>query len=272
MKSEIFGKYAIQLVNGDGSIQEDIEEQKNLMLDSALAYEDLWTSYPFLAIGAGVVTPPTVSDTNLGNQVAVKLIRMTDYVPVADEGSTYLATLRGAVEFTNINGDISELGLRRDSTTGPLFTRALIKDSSGNPTSIQINSDQKLKITYSIYVRAKKVISAGVTSTPHGDLHWELTTDQSRIRTDKNFAMLPKTSSDIFGYGCQGTFNKDIANKIVSFTATLSATTSNRTFNAGSDFARSTYSAYVFKLTQPYTLPANYELTVSYETSWGRLP
>tara|TARA_R110002033_G_scaffold170862_2_gene214581 strand:+ start:19477 stop:20295 length:819 start_codon:yes stop_codon:yes gene_type:complete len=270
MKSEVFGKYKIQLVNSDNSIQEETEEQNNLILDSALNYEDYWSSYPYLAIGSGVVTPPSVTDTNLGNQVAVKLIRFTEYIPVIDEGSTYLATLRGTTEFTNIDGDISELGLRRDSATGPLFTRALIKDSAGNPTSIQISSGQKLKITYSIYVRVEKIISSGVTPTPHGDLYWDLVPDLSRIRLDKNFAMIPKANIDIFGFSRTGTFNKDIPNRNASFTATLAATTSDRTFNAGSDFTRSTYSAYVFKLTQPYTLPANYEMTVSFETSWGR--
>ena len=269
MKSEMIGTYEIELVNSDGTICEHIGEQKNLILDEAMNFADMYVGSPYLAIGSGVVTAPAVTDTNLGNQIATKMIFLNAYVPVVDEGSTFLVTFRGAAEFINVSGEISELGLRR-SASGSLITRALIKDSSGNPRPITVNADQKLKITYSLYKRVDKLISTGITPTPHGDLHWELVTDEGNVRVDTNHSMIPRTGGYIGGAAASGTFNTDLPGRKVSFSFMTAAKTADRILPIGRVIATSTYSSYSFKLTQPFTIPAYYELTVDFETSWGR--
>ena len=77
----------------------------------------------------------------------------TDYDKVRD-GNLYKASVTNKYSFTNIAGNISEIGLASDysrPTTYNLCTRALIKDSSGNPTTITVLSGEILEVYYKLW-------------------------------------------------------------------------------------------------------------------------
>ena len=283
----IKGAYSYQVIDDStGDILVDAPEQDNLILDS---YLDLGTPYPsaaFLCIGAGVVTPPTVTDTDLGNQIksSVASFSFESFVSDGDYFTRKASTVR---DFTNFNGqEVSEVGVRSGGASGVLVTRALIKDAQGVPTTIQVNPGQTLRLTYSLYFKVKKVLGSGVFSTPHGDLNWIIapTTNyyldsftSNQFYSLKNYAFsLPFRSASSSSNNV-----KDIPNRKVTCTATLVADSSDRSTGTtgqtdyGYRFLMTTQggSDYPFMyVSSHYTLPANYDFSITWEITWGRLP
>lgn len=49
-------------------------------------------------------------------------------------------------------GNLSEIGIQRDSMSGPLWSRALILDGSGNPTTITVLADDFLTCYYTLRI------------------------------------------------------------------------------------------------------------------------
>lgn len=169
-----------QVINGDGSVDQQGGGFENLILDQGL---DQVASNLFAqltencAIGTGTTTP-SQSDTGLVNESA----RTNNYfmantgtydqagnlLPVDNtgdynSGGTSLAgtlELRRTFEFptgsldSSIDGDYGELGFSSVTTAGTnLFSRTLFRDGSNNPITVTVDSDQSLRITYSLFVR-----------------------------------------------------------------------------------------------------------------------
>src|SRR5690606_39029584 len=53
-------------------------------------------------------------------------------------------------------GNLSEVGILRSSTTGPLWSRALILDGQGNPTTITVLPDDFLTCYYTLRIMIPK--------------------------------------------------------------------------------------------------------------------
>ncbi|QEG09653.1 tail fiber [Xanthomonas phage Pagan] len=156
--------------------------QSNLITDGGMdALGDSGSGYPrsmydliaYLAVGSGSATP-AFTDTALGAQVA-QVGRTT-----SDNGGTttapYYAYSRCQYQFPagTATGVLSELGAKAyNSNTDAyiLSTRALIKDSAGNPTTITVLSDEILVVTYELrmYVDTTPVVTTetikGVSTT-----------------------------------------------------------------------------------------------------------
>lgn len=108
-----------------------------------------------LAVGSGS-TPPSVTDTGLVAKVAqaerstasgaTTSGRVLSPVPYGWYRKTYEFSAGSAA------GNLSELGLKYYTNDNLLNTRALIKDSSGQPTTITVLSDEILIITYEVRV------------------------------------------------------------------------------------------------------------------------
>lgn len=108
-----------------------------------------------LAVGSGS-TPPAVTDTGLVAKVAqtnrstaagtVTSGRVLTPVPYGWYRKTYEFAAGAAA------GNLSELGLKYSNNDNLLNTRALIKDSSGQPTTITVLSDEILIVTYEVRV------------------------------------------------------------------------------------------------------------------------
>lgn len=282
----IEGKFSVQVLDHNGAVCFDSGERKNLILDSFLDLRSpLPTSSAYLCIGAGVVTAPSYSDTNLGNQIASENIVFSGISSEVDTDGI-LSKFSGVADFTGLNGEeVSELGIRNSSSSGVLITRSLIKDSSGDATTITVNSGQTLRITYSIYVYFPILIGSGVISTPHGDLGWSYLIDSpsssfhNKITNSDRFGGSRSSSvaSNNYAYfernnepevKSAGYMSQSITGSSASMSASLSSVDYDRVFtNCHNRLA----CEYGIKFDPMYTLPANYNFTISWEVTWGRL-
>lgn len=91
------------------------------------------------------------TDTQLGNKIATNTALTSTTNSVNKTVVPYYVQKVKKFEFApgTIVGNISEVGVGWDTTTG-LFSRSLIKDVNGNPTSLTILSDEYLYITYTL--------------------------------------------------------------------------------------------------------------------------
>lgn len=155
----IAGELRCVITKADGTVTTDTGYQKNLILDQGLDFfgggkgDNINT---YCAIGSGN-SIPNVAQTKLDAFVAV--VRMSgntsDYSYVDKGDNLYRMWEQGKYRFTGLdNVNISEVGLVSTgelSSNYYLTTRALIKDSLGEPTSISIKSDETLDIYYKIH-------------------------------------------------------------------------------------------------------------------------
>ncbi len=98
-------------------------------------------------VGSGT-TPPALSDTSLGVYIAKK--SYTAYSNNKQTTAPYKASMTITYEFAigAVVGTITEMGIF--STSGAIFSRTLIKDSNGIPTSISLTSTDKLYVYYTV--------------------------------------------------------------------------------------------------------------------------
>ena len=153
------GEFRCVVTKTDGTIKEDTGYQKNLILNQGLNFFGNNQGSNFnssCAIGSGNSTP-AITQTSLDAFIA--LVAGTDvsydysYVDTGD--NLYRMWEQKKYRFTGLNNvNISEVGLvsaGSSSTNYSLTTRALIKDSEGNPTTITVKSDETLDIYYKIH-------------------------------------------------------------------------------------------------------------------------
>lgn len=287
----IKGRFHTQIIDKNGSIIEDLGVQDNLITDLALGMDAPFYSAVYLCLGSGVVTTPSVSDTNLGNQVASKSGGVSSNGVSSFDATGFHIEKYGIFQFEGLSGSISELGLRKGGATGTLITRALIKDINGNPTTITVGDGQTLKLTYKLYFYIPYIIGSGVTPTPHGDLHWEMRFNYPLNASGLSYAKQVVSmgygwhyySGDIHYKHMAGeslvelSQDVDTVNRTKVMTGTSKIFTAENVMAAGelfwnlgrSRYANAGHSVY---LTQPFTIPANYNFTMTVEVSWGRLP
>ena len=149
---KISGKYKLQVIKDDGSIKQDTGWFSNLITNGGLdALGDNLYFGRYCQVGSGN-TAPANGDTGLANRIAS-----------VDKGGSWCATnLAGAAssspyyQYQRIvytfgtgvaAGNISEVGIGWASS-GSLYSRALILDINGNPTTITVLSDEQLIVTY----------------------------------------------------------------------------------------------------------------------------
>lgn len=103
-------------------------------------------------VGSGQ-TPPAFTDTALQAPVAFA----SSVASMVSESSNYT---RGWYEITmrhqfgqgQAAGNLSEIGIQHTSDSGPLWSRALILDGNGNPTTITVLADDFLTCYYTLRI------------------------------------------------------------------------------------------------------------------------
>ena len=122
-------------------------------LDSTSAFNSLCGRF---VVGSGSAEPQ-FTDTALQNPVAFA----SSNVVLDNESSNYV---RGWYELTvrhqfgqgQAAGNLSEIGIQHTSASGPLWSRALILDGQGNPTTITVLSDDFLTCYYTLRIMIPK--------------------------------------------------------------------------------------------------------------------
>jgi hypothetical protein len=120
-------------------------------------------------VGSGS-TPPANTDTAL-----VTFVASTGSVHSSSSGtalsSPYYGYTRKTFRFFagTATGNLTEVGIGWQSGTGGLFSRSLIKDELGDPTTITVLSDEVLDVTYELRSYADEADSASFEVTISGD-------------------------------------------------------------------------------------------------------
>ena len=154
------GEFRVVVKRADGSTKIDTGYQKNLILNQGLDFfgggkgTDMMG---YCVIGSGNSQPVYTQnklDTAITGVSGANFSTKYDY-DAARDGNLYKTNKVNKYSFTGLNNvNISELGLAStysNATTYFLCTRALIKDSQGNPTTITVLSGEILEIYYKLW-------------------------------------------------------------------------------------------------------------------------
>jgi len=175
------GRFSIKVTNTETGEVRELPEQENLILNQAFSLSEFSRSnnYIYCLFGTGATTP-NVTDTSLSAKVGYLSKNVFDVNSTRDMTDfTSETTIIFEGTAGQITGNISELGLSFSSLESKLFTRALIKDEFGDPTTISLGVGDILTVEY-IYgftidlttslITSKSVTIGGVSTTV--DLHW----------------------------------------------------------------------------------------------------
>ena len=184
------GRYREKLSFGPGGegkariwVPEREGEQHNLILTQF--YDILIPQYGFIgpsrfaAVGTGSTTPDP-SQTQLVNEIGTSNSpRRTSFVPAGESNEIEaLATygeynIRRVLEFSEaqVGGlNLTEWGFSPVSSyNGPLMTRELFRDGSGNPVVLTLDTDQRLRLIYRYKVTVSPTSPQNVSVNIGGD-------------------------------------------------------------------------------------------------------
>lgn len=154
------GEFRCVVKKSDGSTKIDTGYQKNLILNQGLDFFGDGKGTDMMAycvIGSGNSQPIYTQnklDTAITGVVGSVASYKYDY-DAARDGNLYKTNKVCKYSFTGLNNvNISEVGLASNysnTTTYYLCTRALIKDSQGNPTTITVLSGEILEVYYKLW-------------------------------------------------------------------------------------------------------------------------
>lgn len=150
----ISGRFKIDVLNPKGELVKDkcLPEQKNLVTEAGLRALISEKRDVRLVLGTGSTTPQR-EDVRLDNTLTVYNSSMT-FKGASSKGDTFFEVSKEFVfNLGQVVGNITELGLAgwyTSLSSYTLITRALIKDASGDATSIEVLEDEQIKITYTL--------------------------------------------------------------------------------------------------------------------------
>lgn len=159
------GEFRLRVYRPDGQCRHDTGFFPNLITDLGLDQPGGVSPSLMAAISVGTGnTAPAVSDTTLVARVATSTV---------DEGSSYTASVGTpgdpdwytAYTFTRrfgagaAAGNLAEIGVTASSSPWNCFSRALILDGGGSPTTLTVLSDEYLDASYRLRWYAGNVLS-----------------------------------------------------------------------------------------------------------------
>ena len=158
LKSELEGIIKLEVIKEDGTLKEAAGLNTpfyNLITDVGLDYvsgtESITSATCYCRVGTSS-TPPTVSDTALGSQTGSvsNLGALTNSVQYLTK--PYYSKHQVVYTFNvgSVSGNLTEIGFFTSSSDGTMWSRALIKDSNGNPTTLTLLATEQLKVTYTV--------------------------------------------------------------------------------------------------------------------------
>jgi hypothetical protein len=132
------GRYRLQ-TKKNGTVTRDSGWFKNLITNNGMntiTTNTTWSRY--CSVGSSS-SAPSFSDVALGSLIAATL-----------NNSAPDARIEGAERYL---GNIAEIGVGDQSDGTSLFSRALVRDSMGNPTTITVLADEDLVVIYELWVK-----------------------------------------------------------------------------------------------------------------------
>lgn len=146
----IQGRFQLQIHKANGELKQELEF-KNKILNSAWPATGGSASdrFGFFHLGTGT-TPPEFTDTTLQARTRWNTSQVNNFVVFSIDYANGKIVHRTSHQFTpgQATGTFTEIGIGPNVNGTNLFSRSLIKDSNGNPTSITVLSDEYLTINY----------------------------------------------------------------------------------------------------------------------------
>lgn len=164
IESQTRGEYTIKKYSSTGEIIQTVGPFDNLITNSGLdAIGQGGGRYSqYAMVGTGTVTP-AVTDTELSAFKAAT--QLTQDTSSSNSGAPdYIGQYSRTFRFTpgQATGNLTEVGVGYLESVPPdmyyyrTCSRALITDSSGNPVTITVLSDEYLDVTYTLYLYPPK--------------------------------------------------------------------------------------------------------------------
>lgn len=151
----IGGKFRMVAVKPDGTERVLADWFDNLILNSGLdRIGTFLAAADVVRVGSGT-TPPEPTDLTLEAQIA-STFTWTNKTSGNAASAPYYGWSRTTFRFAAgvAAGNISEVGVGWNTTGPTLFSRALIKNSSGDPITITVLPDEVLDVTYEVRLYA----------------------------------------------------------------------------------------------------------------------
>ena len=166
MTTKLEGFYSIK-VHGGKRGEIDFGTHKNMILDAGITHM-LNGNYPleYIHIGSGSSQPnprQVQLDAKFAHTNRSKNFK-DGYVSAEDsESGRAYGYGRITVQFDKgaAKGNIAELGVGNNTQGNPLWSRSLVLDKTGNPTTITVLEDEFLTVTYEVrrYVNTETVMT-----------------------------------------------------------------------------------------------------------------
>lgn len=150
INTSISGRFRLDVIKC-GVITKSTGWFNNLITNSGMDRVATAADYlNYCNVGSGS-RAPEYNDTSLASRISY--IAASSTLASSSISGGYLI-LGKSYSFLNglAAGNVSEIGIGWN-TTGSLFSRALVKDGLGNPTTITVLSDEDLVITYELKIR-----------------------------------------------------------------------------------------------------------------------
>ncbi len=148
LEAKVAGYYQFTVRDKDGNIKQETPWFKNLITNGGLDYMGTNDDYlHYCQVGTSNQTP-SFSDSTLISRIAGTSTTTSSSTTAASASPYYLSvkkTFRFAAGVAT--GNIAEVGVGWAST-GSLFSRTLVVDQSGNPTTVTVLSDETLDVSY----------------------------------------------------------------------------------------------------------------------------
>lgn len=173
LQSTIGGRYRFEVRREDHSIKEEYEFD-NLITDGGFTYVQsnaISLAVQYCRVGSGSTTP-SVSDTQLVSQVAsaTNTSSTTSALTSSPYTSSYTVTYQFALGAAA--GNLSEVGVGWAATGTTLYSRALILDGLGNPTTITVLSNEYLYVYYTAYINPPLTDGTGTLTISGTSYTW----------------------------------------------------------------------------------------------------
>lgn len=230
-RATMAGFFKLEAVRPDGTRRLLADWFPNIITNAGLnAIGTLSTWMAACRVGAGSAVPSAL-DTNLQSHIA-GTTDIRSHNVAAQATPPYYSSATRVYRFAQgvAAGNLQEIGVatQAGNSTGVLFSRALILDSGGSPTTITVLSDEVLDATYQVRVYPP---TADVTGTVNiGGVDYDYTVRAASV-TDTSYWYLPASAgggglfSSRFGQGSLGAITSSPSGTNVLLNATPAAYT-----------------------------------------------
>lgn len=176
LKSELEGIIKLEIIKEDGTLKEAEGLNTpfyNLITDAGLNFVSgnttIVAAANYCRVGTSSTTP-TVSDTTLGSQTGSSSPPGTTTSSAQYTEVPYYSGHQKVYTFAvgAVSGNLTEIGFFSASSGGTMWSRALIKDSGGNPTTLTLLATEQLKVTYIVRRYIPTTITGSFTLSTNG--------------------------------------------------------------------------------------------------------